>query len=180
MEVLTQTQRRKLNRTIEGGEEHLVKWNEVLTAFAGLGVDRQLAALKKLPLEKFLSVRELFDGTFKLREKEVSAHEERKSVVKEIKELMESQGVSIGDLTSLEPKVEPRKKSGQRYARVHPDEFLKCLAAIAENGIVTESARSIADSLNVGNSTVYQRLSTLTKSGHLVNLGRNGYQIVNK
>lgn len=178
MEVLTQTQERKLWQSIITGNEHAIKWHEILTAFAGLGMDRQLTALKKVPLEKLLMVRELHDVTFKLRESEVTAHKERKNAVKEIKELMESQGVSIGDLTSLEPKVEPKKKYSQRYARVTPEEFLKYLVARAENGIVTDSSRSISDSLNVGVSTVYARLSSLTKSGHLVNLGRNGYQIV--
>lgn len=177
MEVLTQTQERKLWQSIISGNEHAIKWHEILAAFSGLGMDRPLTALKKLPLEKFLAVRELYDVTYKIREKEVAAYEERKSSIRDIKSLMEKQGVTIGDLTLIEPKIEPKRKYSARLARINKDAFLESLKSLSENGIVTEKAKDIADLLNVGVSTVYARLLELTKSGDLINLGRNGYQI---
>lgn len=180
MEVLTQTQERKLWQSIISGNEHAIKWNEIITAFAGLGMDRQITALKRVPLDKFLAIREIHDVVLKKRKKEIAALEERKHGILEIKSLMDHQGISISDLSLLTPMVEPKKKYSARFSRMSPEEFLKSFISLAVDGIVTEKTSDIAELLNVGVSTAYARLSQLTKSGHLLNLGRNGYQVLDK
>jgi hypothetical protein len=40
MTELTQTQERKLWASIVNGNEHAIKWNEIMGTFASLGLDR--------------------------------------------------------------------------------------------------------------------------------------------
>lgn len=179
MEGLTQTQERKLWASILNGNDHSIKWHEVFSSFSTLGVDRQITALKHIPIKDFLEVRNLFDAVSKIRHKDIQAHLEHLEGVSKIKKMMSDSGVTIDDIAGVRSKTVKRnyKPSGKK---VDVGEFFDYVSNAAVDGILKDNAASISKSLGIGISTVYSRLSSLVDDGRIVNLGKEGYQIIQK
>lgn len=178
MTELTQTQERKLWASIRNGNEEAIKWNEVLTAFSSLGFDRQKAAIKKIPIDKFLSIKSLFDNGCEIRSKEISDFHDRTRNIRKIKALMEEQGVSMAELSSLFPASKPKAKQSNRRSNVSKADLFKKIVSLSESGIINYKAQEIANKLDIGNSTIYSRLNEYIADGDMVKLDGGGYQIL--
>lgn len=178
MEALTQTQERKLWASIRNGNEHAIKWNEILTVFAGLDMARQNVALKKMPIDKFLLVNGIFESAVKSRQPEIDKHSARSEGIKELKRLMREQGVSLEELAEPEPVKKTKYKA--RRDSLSPDALMTALSARADHGIVRVVAKEVAEQFNIGVSTAYCLLTALKEDGRLVALERGKYQIIPK
>jgi len=179
MDGLTQTQERKLWASILNGNDHSIKWHKVFSSFSTLGIDRQMTALKHIPVKDFLEIRNLFDAASKVRCKDIEAHLLHLEGVSKIKKMMSDSGVSLDDISGVRSKPVKRGYSAVTK-KVDVEEFFSRVSAMSVNGILAKNAPSLAKDLGIGMSTVYLRLSTLIDDGRLVNLGKDGYQIIQK
>ncbi|GAL23030.1 hypothetical protein JCM19235_1331 [Vibrio maritimus] len=147
----------KINDLIDNGEEHKIKWNELLAPFASLSEDRMIHALSLLTPSQLASIQ---DAT----SKSIEAAKERQ--YESIKLRMLSDGIDAEDFVKYlqeNPSVGSRGRRLSQGERNHRDDIINQMLSQGEKSPKLMHDKIIASGLVVSYASVAARVKTLSE-----------------
>lgn len=195
---LSETQERKLWRELKNDNQHAISWFKLLETFTELPDNRQQIALKKISLDAYTTLLHNLSAIEPDRAEELDAVRKHKENIQEVKDLMESLGISTDDIIGKpKPKQfvedEPQKpKYGKDRSKYSPEnqcgtitiaemEIYKCLNEQKDANNKCRFSMSDLKDIASPNSTVTQvssRCQALKDKGFITKTSKGRSSII--
>lgn len=95
----SETELKRMLTAFNAGNESSLKWNEILTHFAGQSDARQKAALKRISISAFETIKSNIDDLYLAsRRVEIEALNRKSESIRLVKSMMNNAGVTTNDL----------------------------------------------------------------------------------